>query len=247
MENFDRHNTEIHQNLLFWQKKKLLHRIYTDFYREITRHINKEVEGKIVEIGSGIGNLKMILPDCVCTDAFANPWIDQVENAYRLSFEDRSVSNLILFDVWHHLQYPKCVLEEFNRVLKPQGRIIIFEPYISMLGGLVYGVFHKEPIGWFSDIQTEKRVDVERMGYYAAQGNATRMFCSSGYRDILSGFSIAEIKKWSALSYVMSGGYSGRQLYPSCLYRFLKCVEKIFDWMPFLFATRMLVVLEKKR
>lgn len=247
MENFDRHNTEIHQNLLFWQKKKLLHRIYADFYREIARHINKEVEGKIVEIGSGIGNLKMILPDCVCTDAFANPWIDQLENAYRLSFDDQSVSNLILFDVWHHLQYPKCVLEEFNRVLKPQGHVIVFEPYISVLGGLVYGVFHKEPIGWFSDIQAEEQVDVEHIGYYAAQGNATRMFCSSGYRDVLSGFSIVEIKKWSALSYVMSGGYSGCQLYPGCLYRFFKCMEKIFDWMPFLFATRMLVVLEKKR
>ena len=30
-------------------------------------------------------------------------------------------SNLILFDVWHHLEYPGSAMAEFARVLAPKG------------------------------------------------------------------------------------------------------------------------------
>ena len=51
-----------------------------------------------MELGSGIGNIKSVIDSAICTDIFDNPWIDQVENAYRLSFLDNEVSNIILFD-----------------------------------------------------------------------------------------------------------------------------------------------------
>ena len=71
--------------------------------------------GSVVELGSGIGNIKEVIPKCLCTDLFPNPWLDYVENAYALSFGSASVSNLILFDVFHHLKYPGTALQEFHR------------------------------------------------------------------------------------------------------------------------------------
>jgi hypothetical protein len=47
-----------------------------------------------------------VIPECVTTDIFPNPWLDRVENAYALNFADASVGNLILFDVFHHLEFP---------------------------------------------------------------------------------------------------------------------------------------------
>jgi methyltransferase type 11 len=177
----------------------------------------------IVELGSGIGNLKQHIPECICTDMFPNPWIDQVENAYRMSFADESVSNLILFDVFHHLEYPKAALNEFRRVLKPHGRVILFEPCISALGWIVYGAFHKEPVAWFDKINPDGGpISDDRLGYYAAQGNACRIFRHSRkYRDLIGDFSITKVRRYAALAYVMSGGYSGRQLYPDRLYPFI--------------------------
>jgi len=245
VEDFQRHNREIHQNLEYWQKKKILQKVYADFYQKILGEVNQKLPGKIVEIGSGIGNLKMVLPECICTDVFENPWIDQVENAYQLSFEAQTVSHLILFDVWHHLEYPVQVLQEFRRVLIPGGRVIIFEPCISLLGGMVYGWFHQEPVAWYVPIEKGKASDIHALGYYAAQGNATRIFYKSKYKDIYSGFSIRTRRRWSALTYVLSGGYSGRQLYPGTIYPLLKKAESAFDKLPLLFATRLLVVLEK--
>lgn len=79
------------------------------------------------------------MPDALATDLFPSPWIDQTENAYALSFADGSVSNLILVDVWHHLQYPGTALAEFHRVLGPGGHLIIFDPATGVLGRIVYG------------------------------------------------------------------------------------------------------------
>ncbi len=127
----EQHNLEIKINLESWKNKPLLRSIYYVFYQEILKHINKNVSGEIIEIGSGIRNQKSVFPECVMTDIFPNPWIDRVESAYHLSFDDNSISNLILFDVFHHLAYPGSALNEFKRVLQKSGRVIIFEPYIS--------------------------------------------------------------------------------------------------------------------
>ena len=134
MEDFNRHNKEINENLTYWQNKPILQTIYNDFYALIGAQVDRSQEGLIVELGSGIGNLKQHIPECICTDVFPNPWIDQVENAYRMSFADESVSNLILFDVFHHLEYPKAALNEFRRVLKPHGRVIPLRTLYQRIG-----------------------------------------------------------------------------------------------------------------
>ena len=244
----EQHNLEIHENLEYWNNKPLLRKIYDDFYKLIVSHIVRGTDGKIVELGSGIGNLKSKVPECITTDIFENEWIDQTENAYKLSFKDNSVSNLILFDVWHHLEYPGDVLAEFNRVLKQKGRVIIFDPDMGLLGRLVYGVFHHEPIGTFKKVSWSKEVDTpfEELPYYAAQGNANKIFVGSKFKDQLKNWNQLKVKRMSKLSYVASGGYSGRQLYPFSLYSVMKGVDSILNLIPALFSTRILVVLEKK-
>lgn len=244
----EQHNVEIYENLKYWEEKPLLQRIYKDFYGLITTQVDLNIDGKIVELGSGIGNLKTHIPQCITTDIFPNKWIDQVENAYQLSFKDNSVSNIILFDVWHHLAHPGNALKEFSRVLKKDGRIIIFDPAVSLLGALVYGVFHHEPIGYFKSIEWEKVIhsDVNDLPYYAAQGNATKIFVGNKYKDKLSDWNLLKVQRLSKLSYVASGGYSGKQLYPDSKYGTLLKIDKLLDFFPSLFATRLLIVLQKK-
>ena len=243
------HNVEIAQNMESWKKKPLLRRIYDDFYKEILKWVDKDARGKTVEIGSGMGNFKNVYPSAIATDIFPNPWIDQVESAYKLSFADKAVSNLVLFDVFHHLAYPGSALAEFNRVLDKGGRVILFEPHVSLLGLIVYGVFHHEPIAVMDEIlwHNESGSDPDAE-YYAAQGNATRIFRknSAFMQRILENWNILKVKKYSAISYVLSGGFSKPALYPESALPVMRSLEKIFDLFPPIFATRMMVVLEKK-
>jgi SAM-dependent methyltransferase len=243
----EQHNLEIHENAKYWSQKPVLRRVYSKFYQAIAARVNREVPGHIVELGSGLGNIKEHLPQCITTDVFENPWLDRVENAYELSFGDGTVSNLILFDVWHHLQYPGTALKEIARVLHPGGRVILFEPATGFLGLVAFGCFHHEPLALTEPIEWEAPADFSagKSRYYAAQGNAGRVFGSSAFADKLGGWRIAEIEYFSGLAYLASGGFRGPQLYPEALL-------PLFTWIDGglsrakMFASRMLVVLEKK-
>lgn len=180
MPDFDieRHNREIAENLKAWERKPLLQKVYRDFHRIIAQSLQGVPKGLIVELGSGIGNIREEIPDCLRTDLFDNPWIDQSENAYDLSFDDESLAALILFDVFHHLRYPGNAFDSFYRVLKPGGRIAIFEPCLSLLGKIVYGRFHPEPVAMNETIKWKAGNDwsPREIDYYAAQSNAMRIF-----------------------------------------------------------------------
>lgn len=241
------HQDLIDKNQEYWKRKPLLRTLYGDFYRLILNHLSGLSEGKIVELGSGLGNIHDVIPECIRTDLFPNPWIDQIENAYKLSFTDESVSDLILTDVFHHLKYPGTALHELHRVLRKGGRLIMLEPCISMLGLLVYGALHDEPIAVTKEIEwfAPATWDPENIDFYAAQGNATRIFVTERYLSNLMNWQSIKTFRLSAIAYAASGGFSKPQLYPTVLLPFIKRSEKILDLFPILFATRLLVILEK--
>jgi SAM-dependent methyltransferase len=244
-----RHRIEMERNLDVWNSKPLLREIYNDFYQLILSYINKEISGRIVELGSGIGNLKSVIPEAIITDVDSKPWIDQIENAYSLSFPDQSVSNLILFDVFHHLEYPGSAIKEFYRVLEPAGRLIIFDLSVSLLGFLVYGIFHHEPIAFRKPINWEPDMgNSEAVArYYAAQGNASRIFFGREYAEKIKQWKYFATKRYSAISYIFSLGYRKHQLYPTFCYPWMKKLDKALDLFPSIFSTRVIVVLEKPR
>lgn len=243
-----RHNNEIHRNLEAWRRKPLLRLIYRDFHKIIADNLWCDTKGPIIEIGSGVGSIKEVIPECIRTDIFENPWVDRVENVYDLSFGDEEISNVIMFDVFHHIRYPGTALDEIRRTLCNNGRLIIFEPYISLLGLLVYGLMHDEPINMRKDISwhAPEDFDIAKDTYYAAQGNAMRIFGTNKYSELLRDWKQVVNKRISSVSYVASGGFSKPQLYPVCLYPAMKLVDRCCNLLPWLFATRMLVVLEKQ-
>jgi SAM-dependent methyltransferase len=241
------HQDLIEKNHEYWNQKPLLRTLYGDFYRLIARHLSNLPESKIVELGSGLGNIHDVIPGCLRTDLFLNAWIDQVENAYQLSFTDESISDLILTDVFHHLKYPGTALKEFFRVLRRGGRVIMLEPCLSALGLLVYGLFHDEPIAILKDIQWEapEEWSPANIDYYAAQGNASRIFLGKHFCHKLRDWQTIETKQISAIAYAASGGFSKPQLYPALALPLIRRLEKVLGRFPALFATRLLVVLEK--
>lgn len=241
------HDVEIQSNRLAWQRKPRLQEVYRRFHGLIASRLDRSVPGLIVELGSGMGSIKEVIPDCVTTDLFANPWLDRRENAYRLSFPEGSVSNLILFDVWHHLRYPGTALREFRRVLAPSGRLIVFDPAISLTGRVVYGLFHHEPVamGLVITWDAPEGFRPENADYFAAQGSATRIFWRREAPERLSGWDLAEATPLPAFEYLATGGFSGPQLGGPTLFRLWRRLDAALARWPNLFAARLLVVLKR--
>jgi SAM-dependent methyltransferase len=243
----EQHLIEMRYNQAAWRKRPVLRKVYAQFYELIYRAL-APLPGPTVELGSGIGAAKEIIPGCITTDIFPNPWLDQQENAYALTFMDSSVSNLILLDVFHHLTHPGTALREFHRVLRVNGRVIILEPAMSLLGKVIYGLFHHEPLGLLEPISwfAPDGVDPKEIGYYAAQANASKVFLGNQFKGALSSWDILILESFPDIAYVASGGFSKPQFYPSSFLPIIRAFEKILALWPNLFATRLLVVLEKK-
>jgi SAM-dependent methyltransferase len=240
----EQHQVEIQKNLRSWEAKPLLQQVYASFYRHILALIDPRLPGRVVEIGSGIGNLKAHVPSAICTDLFANPWLDLVCDGYELPFTDASLSHLVLFDVFHHLRAPNAFLREARRVLAPGGRLIFFEPYISWASLPVYGLLHHEPVALKEPINPAVSLPRPR-DYYAAQGNATRLFFRREIPGWPEGWEVFHARAFSSFSYLLSGGYSKPALYPAgCLGFMQRCDEFLSRW-PRLFGARCLVGLRR--
>ncbi len=243
------HNTEIYENLRHWERKSLLREEYARFYREIAAALTDAPVGPVLECGSGIGNLKSVLPHAITSDLFANPWLDRQENTYALSYPDRSLSGVVLFDVFHHLQYPGWALKELHRVLKPGGKVIIFEPAMGLFGRLALGLFHHEPLGLSHTIIWEPTEPMapESLSYYAAQGNAWRVFREPAYNEKLAGWASVSVGYYPAALWLMTGGFRGPSLCPSFLVRTARFLDRLLTRAcPQFLASRMLVTLTKR-
>jgi SAM-dependent methyltransferase len=241
------HDIEIQANRKAWQRKPQLRAVYRGFHELIASRLDRAIPGHIVELGSGMGSIKEVIPDCVTTDLFPNPWLDRQENAYSLSYPDGSISNLILFDVWHHLRYPSTALAEFRRALAPGGRVIVFDPAVSWTGKLIYGLFHHEPVGLGLPLTWDapagfKPADTD---YFAAQGAATRIFWRREAPARLADWEVSEVTPLSSFEYFATGGFSGPQVGGPAVFRIWRRLDGALSRWPNLFAARLLVVLKR--
>lgn len=244
----EQHNQEIHENRKAWAEKPSLRKAYANLYQEIAENLApRHGDSLNLELGSGMGNVKQFIPDCITSDIFANPWLDRQEDAYSLSFPAESLANLILFDVWHHLQYPANALKEASRTLKPKGRLLIMDPAMSALGLLVYGLFHHEPLGYTTQfLKTPLKLgDTSTLPYFAAQSSAHRLLLRQEIPALLNNWKIVQTSQITSLAYLASGGFRGPQLYPDPLLPAVLTLDRLLSYIPSLFAARLLVVLEK--
>ncbi|HEY1172314.1 MAG TPA: class I SAM-dependent methyltransferase [Verrucomicrobiae bacterium] len=238
------HQKEIQANQAVWAEKPLLRAVYAGLYARILPHIDVRTPGIVLEIGSGMGNLKTHLPTAVCSDLFRGPAIDVMCDGYDLPFADESVSHLVLFDVFHHLEVPKAFLRSARRVLKPGGKIIIMDPYISLSSYVVYGAFHHEPVA-MGDLIRKEDVFPGPRHYYAAQGNTTRLFFRDEWPEWLQGWNVRHREPFSAFSYFLAGGFSRRAFYPLGWLPFFRKLDRCLTPWPKLFGGRCVIVLEK--
>ena len=129
-------------------------------------------------------------------------------------------------------------------VLTAEGRVILFEPFISAASFPVYGLLHHEPVAIKEPVDFAETYPRPR-DYYAAQGNATRLFFRGESRDWLSGWNVAHAEAFSAFSYFLSGGYSKPALYPAALLGALRGLDSALSCCPRVFGGRCLVELRK--
>src|SRR3989344_3850678 len=126
------------------KNKKFLYQIYLDFYNTFKEYSRTLPPGKKVEIGSGAGFLKEVIPEVITSDVMKLPNCDMTFSAEKMPFKNNSISAFFMLNTFHHIKNPEKALSEFSRCLKAKGKIIMIEPYNSLWSRFIYKNFHHE-------------------------------------------------------------------------------------------------------
>lgn len=228
-----------------WNTKPVLREIYHNLYQKIENNL---LIGDTLEIGGGIGNLQLNEGRVVKTDIQYYSGVDVVADAQKLPFNNNTFSNIVLFDVLHHLQCPLLFFEEAVRVLKPGGRVIMMEPGITPVSKLLYKIGHVEPVemGW--NMEDLCQVDKDKDPYESNQAIPTIIFKRDVkiFLSLNKKFNIIRSDWLSLFAYPLSGGFQPWSLIPySWIKVLLKIEEKLLPFIGKIMAFRLMVVLEK--
>ena len=125
----DSNNNDEHiKRRKIWSEKPHIRLVYSRWVEMMKPYLPEE---PILEVGSGSGLLKDLMPEVVLSDTVELPWIDRIVNCLDMPFNDEEMGGIIAFDLLHHLSEPHTFLSEAARVLRPGGRILLIEPYIT--------------------------------------------------------------------------------------------------------------------
>ena len=126
------------------QEKVFLRRVYSEWYGLICRHLPWE-NAKVLEIGSGAGFLKHMIPQLITSEVFPLEGVDRVEDATALSFANSSLDAIVMTDVLHHVPDVSRFFAEAARALRDDGAIVLIEPWRTRWSEWVYTHLHHEP------------------------------------------------------------------------------------------------------
>lgn len=126
--------------------KPVLERIYLEVYREYQRCLqNCPPEGDAIELGSGAGFAKEIIPELLTSDVLPYQGTDRIIDGTRLPCADQSLRMLCMMNVFHHIPDVGAFLSEAERCLVPGGRIFIADQHVGLLSKPILKYLHREP------------------------------------------------------------------------------------------------------
>jgi len=128
------------------QGKAALRLWYRECYEKYAACVRRcPSEGLILEIGSGAGFVKELLPDAITSDVLAYPGVDRVIDATRLPFADGALRAILMLNVFHHIADAGAFLAEVERCLVVGGRLFLVDQHVGWISGPLLAHGHHEP------------------------------------------------------------------------------------------------------
>ena len=223
--------TLLHAEII--QKKPFLKKLYIDCYKQF-RKATPDFENKVlVELGSGGGFIKEVIDNVITSDILELPNVDRVFSAFNMPFENDSIDAFFMFDVLHHITDPRAFFTEAVRCLKHSGKIVMIEPANTLWARFIYKNFHHERF------DTQGKWNLEETGPLSQGNGAIPWIIFSRDRKIFEAefpsLKIVGARNHTPLRYLLSGGFTLRQLLPSFTYPLIKAIEyalsPVNDWV----------------
>ena len=213
--------TLLHSRII--RRKKFLRRIYLDFYAELAEAVAYADDKTVLELGSGGGFIKEVLPQIITSDVLNVPTVDKIFSACAMPFEDASLDGIVMVDVLHHIPDVRAFFREAVRCLKVGGRMAMIEPANTCWGRFIYTRFHHETF------DPKAAWEFQSIGpLTTANGALPWIIFHRDRRQFEAEFPqlcLVKTRCHTPLRYLFSGGLTLRQLLPDGACPIIKGVE----------------------
>ena len=191
----------------FGSRKPGLAELYREWYQLQRRHL-ADVNGEILELGSGAGFIQEVIPSAVTSEVIPCKGVDLMLNAFEVGerFESK-LSNLLMVNVFHHINDSTAFLKAASVALAPGGRLVMIDPWLNAWSNICYRLVGHEPLdpdqpGW-SFPSNDPLLD-------SNQAQAWIIFSRDKLKleKTFPEFRIITVQPLMPFSYLLSGGHS---------------------------------------
>jgi SAM-dependent methyltransferase len=207
-------------------KKPFLKKIYTQWYNSFKDYTITLPDGKMLEIGSGGGFLKELIPDIITSDIMPLPGCDMTFSAEEMPLKDNEFSAIFMLNVLHHIPNCENFFKEAERMLLPGGVIYMIEPANTLFSRFIYKNFHHEPF-----MPESKVWQIAGTGPLSdANGAIPWLVFKRDYatfEKMYPNLKLVKFQEHTPYKYLLSGGLTMKSLVPSWGFGLIDLMEKI--------------------
>jgi len=208
-----------------------------------------------IEIGSGAGFSKFFIKNknLKLTDFGDNAHLD-VKNidAHDTKFNNENFDFVICSNVIHHLSYPLKFLKEMHRILKKNGKLIIFEPHMSLVFQIILNIMKHENYDFDANVWDSGIPICNPNDPFDSNAATINLLFDNKikFEQNLGGFfSIEKDEKTECLIFLNSGGVTSKTYFipmNDLMLKILNCVDNLLvKYFPNIFGMGRKIVLKK--
>lgn len=209
-----------------------------------------------IEVGSGAGFAKYFInnKNFKLSDLSDDNHLDfKGVDAQSTQFENESFDYVIASNMIHHIPFPIKFFKEMNRILKKNGKLIIFESYCSIVFQLATIIMKHEGFDFTLDVWDETKPKSDEHNAWAGNIAVPHLIFDDKekFNEKLGNlFSLEYEKLTECLIFLNSGGVTSKTLsipLPTFLLKALKTIDNILvKLFPNIFCMGRRIVLVKK-
>jgi len=239
----------LHEHRRLWRAKPTLASAYRVWFDMLLA--SAPPNARVLEVGAGPGFLaehaRSARADLrwLASDLLPAPWNDLAADAGRLPLTSASVGAVLGLDVLHHLPRPRQFFAEVARVLHPDGRLTLLEPWITPMSWPVYRFLHQEACR----LRVDPWNPFPGPGKDSFDGDAAvpwrlvRDTRPEGWRRL--GFQPPRVRPLNAFAYLLSLGFRPASLLPTPLVGPLLLLDRVSGWLAPLTGLRVILCWER--
>ena len=218
----DPRTTELRKRITL--EKPFLRKIYEEWYSSIVQALPSGA-GQVLELGSGGGFLDRFIPGLIKSDITPVTGLSVVLDGCRLPVQSGSLRAIVMTDVFHHLPDARGFISEAARSVRPRGKLILIEPWVSRWTRFAMGRLHHEPFE--PDIPMW---EFPSTGPLSSANTALAWIIferdRSRFEREFPEWELASIRCGMPFRYLLSGGVSLRSLMPGWTFSAWRVVER---------------------